>query len=99
MIALLTVDDSGTRTVVRDARCHDAAAPDCSCTCGGRTHGTGRARVAATTCEHVRERLDRATEPDPPVVTADIMPALLLSPGQPGRAVRTVPAQVPEAEL
>jgi hypothetical protein len=25
-----------------DAKCHNAASPDCDCMCGGRYHGSGR---------------------------------------------------------
>jgi hypothetical protein len=32
-----------------DAKCYEAADPDCDCICGGRNHGVGRARAVENT--------------------------------------------------
>ncbi len=37
MTVMLVANSGGIRRC--DARCHDAAKPDCDCICGGRYHG------------------------------------------------------------
>lgn len=32
-----------------DARCHDAASPDCECICGGINHGAGQKKAMENT--------------------------------------------------
>ncbi len=45
-----------------DARCHDAALPECDCICGGRLHGVGRARAIAVNTADLLGELERTGE-------------------------------------
>ena len=43
-----------------DARCYDAAEPDCDCICGGRNHGAGKQQALDNTRELAGEWVERA---------------------------------------
>lgn len=40
-----------------DAKCHNAAEPDCDCICGGRLHGTGRQALEVNTRDLLGDEL------------------------------------------
>ena len=43
-----------------DARCYEAAEPDCDCICGGRNHGAGREQAIDNTRELAGSWIDHA---------------------------------------
>jgi hypothetical protein len=43
-----------------DAKCYDAAEPECDCICGGRNHGAGKQQALDNTRELAESWLDRA---------------------------------------
>jgi hypothetical protein len=42
-----------------DAKCYDAAHPDCDCICGGKNHGAGRVQAEANTRELGEQWVER----------------------------------------
>jgi len=59
-----------------DARCYNARDPKCTCICGGRNHGIGRARAVQGTPEWIDELLNQldAHNRDDPHYQAIILP-------------------------
>jgi hypothetical protein len=43
-----------------DAKCYDAAEPDCDCICGGRNHGAGKEQALDNTRELAESWLEQA---------------------------------------
>ena len=43
-----------------DARCYEAAEPDCDCICGGRNHGAGKEQAIDNTRELAENWLEQA---------------------------------------
>ena len=43
-----------------DARCYEAAEPDCDCICGGRNHGAGKEQAIDNTRELAEKWLEQA---------------------------------------
>jgi len=41
-----------------DARCYEAAEPECDCVCGGRNHGIGMSRAIENTRELAEEWME-----------------------------------------
>jgi hypothetical protein len=75
MTTLIAVYDSDSCVGQCDAKCYDAAKPGCDCICGGLNHGAGKQQAISNTREYAYQWLDRATEANPSIVAADIMPA------------------------
>ena len=43
-----------------DARCYEAAEPDCDCICGGRNHGAGKEQAIDNTRELAESWIEKA---------------------------------------
>ena len=43
-----------------DAKCYDAAEPECTCICGGRNHGTGKQQAIDNTRQLAESWVERA---------------------------------------
>jgi hypothetical protein len=57
---LISYQSSGRDQGRCDAKCYDAAEPDCGCICGGRNHGAGREQAIENTRELAQSWIDRA---------------------------------------
>ena len=60
MTTLIAVYNSEGRVGRCDARCYEAAEPDCDCICGGRNHGAGREQAIDNTRELAGSWIDHA---------------------------------------
>jgi hypothetical protein len=60
MVTLISYHSSGGDQGRCDARCHDAAEPECDCICGGRNHGAGKERALDNTRELAQSWVDAA---------------------------------------
>jgi hypothetical protein len=56
-----------------DARCYDAAEPDCDCICGGRNHGAGRQQAIGNTRELAEGWLEQARANGQDVTHAELV--------------------------
>jgi len=57
---LIAVYDSSGCVGRCDARCYEAAEPDCACICGGHNHGPGFSRAVDNTRELAHRWVERA---------------------------------------
>jgi hypothetical protein len=55
-----------------DARCYDAAEPECDCICGGRNHGAGRQQATDNTRELAESWIERARANGQDIISADL---------------------------
>lgn len=60
MTTLIAVHNSEGCVGRCDARCYDAAEPDCDCICGGRNHGAGKEQALGNTRELAESWLEQA---------------------------------------
>ncbi len=60
MTTLIAVYDSEGCQGLCDARCYDAAEPECDCICGGRNHGAGKEQALGNTRELAGSWLEQA---------------------------------------
>ena len=55
-----------------DARCYDAAEPECDCICGGRNHGAGKEQALDNTRELAESWLEQGRANGPPISRAEL---------------------------
>ena len=55
-----------------DARCYDAAEPDCDCICGGRNHAAGKQQAIENTRELAASWLEQARANGPDITRAEL---------------------------
>jgi hypothetical protein len=55
-----------------DARCYEAAEPECDCICGGRKHGAGQEQALDNTRELAESWLERARASGQDITRAEL---------------------------
>ena len=60
MTTLIAVYNSSGCIGRCDAKCHDAAHPDCDCVCGGANHGVGLKQAISNTREMALDQIEAA---------------------------------------
>ena len=60
MTTLISYQSSGGDQGRCDAKCYDAAEPECTCICGGRNHGAGKQQAIDNTRRLAESWLERA---------------------------------------
>jgi hypothetical protein len=60
MTTLISYQPSGGDQGRCDAKCYNAAEPECDCICGGRNHGAGEQQAIDNTRELAQSWIDRA---------------------------------------
>jgi hypothetical protein len=55
-----------------DARCYEAAEPDCDCICGGRNHGAGKQQATGNTRELAESWLEQARASGQDITRAEL---------------------------
>jgi hypothetical protein len=55
-----------------DARCYEAAEPECDCICGGRNHGAGQEQALDNTRELAESWLERARASGQDITRAEL---------------------------
>jgi hypothetical protein len=57
---LISYQSSGGDQGRCDAKCYDAAEPECTCICGGRNHGAGKEQALENTRELAESWIEHA---------------------------------------
>lgn len=55
-----------------DARCYDAAEPECECICGGRNHGAGKQQALDNTRELAESWIEQARASGQDITLAEL---------------------------
>ncbi len=59
-----------------DAKCYNAADPECDCVCGGATHGAGFARAVDNTRQMAERMIEDYRQRHPEVTHGKVAPAV-----------------------
>ena len=72
MTTLIAVYNSDGCVGRCDARCYDAAEPDCDCICSGRNHGAGKQQALDNTRERAESWLEAARAAGQDITLAEL---------------------------